>query len=207
MPPTDFMSPAQRRRAVAWAVSLTTGTPLAPQPYERYLLALFQRGVLTLAEVEELLSGSVYQVLYHSRTTTSPSADQLQALLDWSRPHNAAHQITGLLLYSEGRYVQVLEGPEPDVRALFARIQLDTRHEQVIAVSQGPGPQRRFADWRMGFGHLAPAPAVDQVLGVLQAQTPVAGLAVEDPHLRALLAAFGAHPLAAEVAPVTPAPA
>ncbi|UYZ63641.1 BLUF domain-containing protein [Hymenobacter weizhouensis] len=185
-----FTTPEQRRRAVAWAVALTTGTPLAPQRYERHLLALYQEGTLTIEEVVDLLNLSVFQVLYHSRAVGPASIAQLEALLEWSRGFNAEHQITGLLLYSEGRYVQALEGAEVDVRALFGRIQRDTRHEQVVTIYEGPGPQRRFADWRMGFGQVA-APAVDQVLGALQASEPGPVLAVEDPHLQSLVEAFG----------------
>lgn len=96
--------------------------------------------------------------------------------------------------------MQVLEGPEADVRALYARIQHDPRHAQVVTVSEGPGPQRRFAEWRMGFGHLATA-AVDQVLDTVQTQKPVHGRTVDDPHLQALVEAFGAYPLAADEVP------
>ena len=82
----------QRQRAVAMAVALTTNTPLAPQRYERYLLALYQRGILMIEEVVELLDLSVYQVLYHSRATKLPSESDLPALLDYSRHFNAEHQ-------------------------------------------------------------------------------------------------------------------
>jgi len=44
-------------------------------------------------------------------------------LLESSRRYNADHHITGLLLYSAGRYVQVLGGPEAAVRMLYDRIQ------------------------------------------------------------------------------------
>jgi len=185
------------------AVALTKGTALAPQRYERYLLALYQRGLLTIDEVVDLLDLSIYQVLYHSHVTAAPKEADLQHLLDQSRRYNVTHQITGLLLYSDGRYVQVLEGAEADVRALYARIQRDARHERLVTVSAGPGSQRHFADWRMGFGHVAGS-AVKQVLDALQASTPRDGLQVDDPHLRALLDAFGTHPLAAEVVPVVP---
>ncbi|UOQ64285.1 BLUF domain-containing protein [Hymenobacter volaticus] len=188
--PSDTL--AQRQRAVAMAVALTTDTSLAPQRYERHLLSIYQHGILTIEEVVELLDLSVYQVLYHSRVTKLPSEADLANLLEWSRNFNAEHQITGMLLYSEGRYVQVLEGPEADVRALYSRIKADTRHEQVVTVLEGPSPERRFADWSMGFGLLA-VPQVDQVLDAVKRQVPYAGLAVDDPHLQALLEAFGSH--------------
>ena len=188
MPPFPD-TPAARRRAVAWAVALTAGTSLAPRRYERYLLDRYQGGVLTIDEVIELLEASVYQVLYRSRATRPLGEAQLQELLEYSRAYNARYQITGLLLYSDGRFVQVLEGDEAPVRALFARIQQDSRHTQVVTLREGPGPQRRFADWQMAFGHVA-APALDQVLGAVNRPAPEP-VAIDDPHLQALLKAFG----------------
>ncbi|TGD76809.1 BLUF domain-containing protein [Hymenobacter wooponensis] len=194
-----FTNATQRRRAVTLAVALASGTSLAPQSYERYLLSLFQRGHLTLAEVEEQLELSVYQVLYHSRASRSPTDMDLQQLLAESRAYNKQHQITGLLLYSHGRYVQVLEGRGQVVQALYARIQQDPRHEQVCTLYHGPGAQRRFADWHMEFQHLPDPTAVDHMLTALQAAASRTERSVEDDHLRALLEAFGPHPLAAEV--------
>jgi hypothetical protein len=55
------LSPAQRRLvAVAVAVALTAGTRLAPAAYERRLLAEFEQGELTLAQLDDLLDRRVY---------------------------------------------------------------------------------------------------------------------------------------------------
>jgi hypothetical protein len=186
-------SPERRQRAVAFAVALATGTALAPEPYERALLELYAAGTLTLEEVSEVLERSVYQVLYHSCTRAAPSDDQLQELLRQSRAYNAQHGITGLLLYSDGHYVQVLEGPQSAVQALYARIQQDPRHEQVVTVSAGPGPQRQFAEWSMGFGRVVQS-GVEQGLDGQQTAEPSA-LHGDQTRLQALLAAFG-HPAA-----------
>ena len=145
-------SDEERRRAVAWAVAVTANTPLAPKRYERQLLDRYQRGELTIEQVIHLLDTSVYQVLYRSRAVRPFSEAQLHDMLVRARAYNVRHQLTGLLLYSDGRFVQVLEGPEEVVRALYARIQQDPRHTQVVTVSEGPGPGRRFADWNMGLG-------------------------------------------------------
>ncbi|TGE28545.1 BLUF domain-containing protein [Hymenobacter metallicola] len=179
---------AQRQRAVTWAVALTQNTPLTPRRYERQLLHQYQRGLLKLDEVLHRLDTSVYQILYRSQTVHPLSARELQELLAYSLRHNAQHQITGLLLYSEGRFVQVLEGPEAEVRALYARIQADIRHRQVITVGEGPAPARRFAEWTMGFGQVALA----DVALVLEAGTPDLPVPdVNERHLQALLRAFG----------------
>ena len=180
---------AQRRRLVAAAVGLTANTPLAPKRYERQLLARYQTGDLTIEEVIDLLDTSTYHVLYRSRATHALTEADLQALLDWSRPYNAQHQITGLLLYSDGRFVQLIEGPAAVVQALFAQIQQDLRHTQVVTVSDGPGPQRWFADWQMAFGNVSAA-ELNHTLQVVERHSPVL-MPVADAHVQTLLHAFG----------------
>ena len=101
------LSADQRRQAVALVVRLTANTPLMPQRYEQ-LLRRFEQGELTVDEVEALMEATTYQLLYHSQCTVLPTEAESQALLDWSRAYNLSHQLTGLLLYSEGRYVQLL---------------------------------------------------------------------------------------------------
>ncbi len=180
---------AARRRAVAAAIALTANTPLAPKRYERQLLARYQAGTLTIDEVLARLDTSIYHVLYHSRATSVPTETDLLALLDWSHTYNAQQQLTGLLLYSDGQFVQLLEGPEAAVRDLYRRIQQDTRHTQVVTLSDGPGPQRWFTEWSMAFGQVK-APELQQVLGCVA--TPCLVLAASsNPQVQTLLQAFG----------------
>lgn len=176
----------QRRRAVALVVALTANTHLEPQRYERQLLARFEQGELTLDQVEALLATSVHQILYHSRAAGQPTPAELQDILDWSQQYNMQHGITGLLLYSEGRYVQVLEGPEAAVEDLYAHIQQDTRHTHVETVSRGPGPHR-FSEWSMELGHVSPHQLEQAVAAV---QVPGAAPNITEPRLQALLQAF-----------------
>lgn len=179
---------AQRRRAVAMVVALTRGTPLEPQSYERRLLTRFEAGELTLTEFTDLMEASVYQLLYHSRAASWVGDTELQDLLAWSQAYNASQGITGLLLYSEGYFVQVLEGTAEAVTELFARIQQDTRHTQVVAVRQGPGP-RRFGEWSMGFGYVAP-PTLQHTIQAMDQEWPWPVPEVDDQLLLALLDAF-----------------
>ncbi|MGI4741607.1 MAG: BLUF domain-containing protein [Janthinobacterium lividum] len=142
MADAPHLQEAARRHIVAAAVAFTAGTPLAPKCYERQFLAYYQAGILTIDEVMDLLDNSIYHVLYSSRATSALTEDDLQALLGGSRTHNAQQQITGLLLYSDGRFVQLLEGPEAVIKALYARIQQDPHHTQVVTLGDGPGSQR-----------------------------------------------------------------
>lgn len=178
---------AQRRQAVALVVNLTANTHLAPQRYERQLLDQFAQGILTLDEMTALLEARVYQVLYHSYATASYSTAELQDLLESSRASNAEHGITGLLLYSAGRFVQVLEGEEAVVSDLYARIRRDSRHERVETV-RNELAARQFTSWSMAFGHVSPPlleATVAAVQGIQSSPAPVV-----DPLLQALLRAF-----------------
>jgi hypothetical protein len=189
MTDSSHQQEAERRRLVAAAVALTANTPLAPKRYERQLLARYQTGELTIDDVLALLEKSTYHVLYGSRATHAPTETDLQTLLERSRTYNAHQQITGLLLYSDGQFVQLVEGPEAVVRSLYARIRADARHTQVVTLSDGPSPQRWFADWHMAFGHVE-APDLHQVLGAV-ATPALPQVPIEDPHLQTLLHAFG----------------
>ena len=180
-PPTT----AQHRRAVALVVSLTATALVPPTCYEQQLAALLAQGVLTRDEADALLANSIHQVLYHSQAAHAPTLTELQALLDWSRPYNAAHGITGLLLYSEGRYVQVLEGPKAMVEELYGRIRRDSRHTRVETLCQGPS-RCRFSAWSMELGYVTPR-HLEEALRGLQLRIPIT---VSDPRLQALLAAF-----------------
>jgi len=147
---------AQRRRAVAWAIALAADTPLKPEQYECDLLESYAQGKLTLDQVLEKLDNRVQHVLYKSQATTLLTPSQLTDLLQESRAWNEQHHITGLLCYcTSGHFVQVLEGSAQDVHALFARIQRDPRHQQVIALSDRSTDTRWFPDWQMAFSELA----------------------------------------------------
>lgn len=87
--------------------------------------------------------------------------EELLELLEFARRHNAAAGITGMLLYKDGNFIQALEGPEAAVRALYRRIQLDTRHRGILKLLDEPIAARRFEHWSMGFRHLT-----DEVLGL-----------------------------------------
>jgi hypothetical protein len=93
----------------------------------------------------------MFYLIYRSVATSVPSEADLGKLLLHARPANEARGITGMLLYQNGRYMQMLEGEEAAVRALFASIAADQRHRNVKVVASGALDQRLFSDWSMGF--------------------------------------------------------
>ncbi|MDO7885858.1 BLUF domain-containing protein [Hymenobacter cheonanensis] len=95
---------------------------------------------------------SLYHLIYESRATQSFTDRDLLELLRHSRGFNAQRNLTGLLLYSPGgRFLQVLEGAQAEVEAVYQRISQDARHTACVVLLAGPLATRRFAEWRMGF--------------------------------------------------------
>ncbi|OUJ72232.1 BLUF domain-containing protein [Hymenobacter crusticola] len=94
---------------------------------------------------------TVHQILYTSLATSAMSDEQLKSILLQARATNHDLRITGILLYSEGMILQVLEGEEGAVRDLYEKIRRDPRHTAVATLVDGAVERRVFPDWSMGF--------------------------------------------------------
>jgi len=98
------------------------------------------------------------EIVYASAATVKFSPADLATLLAAARVRNQQDDITGVLLYHDGSFLQVLEGVESVVRSTFDRIAKDPRHGSVLLLKRGEIEERSFADWRMGFLELSQAP-------------------------------------------------
>ena len=137
------------------------------------------------------MSALLHHLVYQSVATYLFEEPELARLLAQSRAWNTAHGLTGMLLYSRGSIMQVLEGAEAEVRSIFARIARDKRHVNLVKLADGPIGERRFAHWSMGFLALNPAD-FDPPVGYLdpaQGRVPMTNAAV-DHRLHAVLAHF-----------------
>jgi hypothetical protein len=96
--------------------------------------------------------------LVYTSTASQPFRETaLSQLLTQCRALNAAREVTGMLLYRDARFIQVLEGPAAVVRALAETIRRDQRHQDMRVLVEEPIPARRFADWTMGYRTLGGA--------------------------------------------------
>lgn len=100
---------------------------------------------------------ALVSLVYCSSATHSFSEQELAELLAVSRARNSAHDITGMLLYRGGEFVQILEGARSDVEALMETIGRDPRHTDVRVLIEEPLHERRFAEWTMGYQSLVAA--------------------------------------------------
>jgi len=93
----------------------------------------------------------MYYLIYLSAGTSWFSQAELEDLLHISVENNKRNNITGLLLYAEGNFIQMLEGDEAVVKQSYNKISQDSRHKGVTPIADGRADERIFPDWAMGF--------------------------------------------------------
>jgi Sensors of blue-light using FAD len=87
-------------------------------------------------------------VSYQSHPLTD---DELREILKVARETNKTLDITGMLLYRDGFFIQALEGEAETVEKLYNKILQDPRHINVLVVSKESITDRAFSQWEMGF--------------------------------------------------------
>ena len=97
----------------------------------------------------------MFHVVYVSSSTQTFAQSDLQTLLQKARDKNTQLDLTGMLLYKDGNFMQVLEGEEEVVTELVEIIKHDTRHKGVLELLRGTSEQRMFPNWSMGYRDLA----------------------------------------------------
>ncbi len=91
----------------------------------------------------------MYQIMYSSIAVQAfTDADLAEMSAEFSA-HNESVGITGLLYVDKRTVLQVIEGPEAAVSALYERIRLDLRHRHVLTLIEHPVEEREFPDWAM----------------------------------------------------------
>lgn len=93
----------------------------------------------------------MYHLIYASTATRAFTELQLNDLLTKFRLNNIKLNITGMLIYTGGHFLQVLEGEEKVVKKLYDAIRKDKRHKDFIIIHQGELPERQFGNSVMGF--------------------------------------------------------
>ena len=93
----------------------------------------------------------MYYLIYISTAVNLTSQKELADILVKSRTNNTANNITGILLYSQGTFIQALEGDAEIVTETYNKIEKDNRHKNLITLITGTSNQRVFADWSMAY--------------------------------------------------------
>jgi hypothetical protein len=91
---------------------------------------------------------SITRLIYSSRREDN-SQETLDGIMRVSRRNNLRDEITGVLVVSEGSFMQLLEGERLKVGRCLMRIMQDERHRDIQIISTNTVPNRLFPEWSM----------------------------------------------------------
>ncbi|VEB44421.1 Blue light- and temperature-regulated antirepressor YcgF [Chromobacterium violaceum] len=92
---------------------------------------------------------ALQHLIYVSTARRELDNADLEALLESCVRHNLRNDISGVLLYGPGNFIQVLEGEADAVAETYQRILDDPRHHNLIEILLENIERRSFAEWRM----------------------------------------------------------
>ena len=102
-------------------------------------------------------SDNLILLAYSSVGTHHFEQSELVDLIAFARDFNSRNGLTGMLLYIDESFFQILEGDPKTLHDLYSRIEQDTRHTHVIKLIEIPIEKRTFSEWSMGFAKVTRA--------------------------------------------------
>ena len=91
------------------------------------------------------------QLAFASRARPGLRSSETSDIIATSRSNNARDAITGVLLYSGQSFLQIVEGPDTTVGALWRRLAIDDRHRGLVTLFELAERDRWFDGWRAGY--------------------------------------------------------
>ena len=88
---------------------------------------------------------------YLSQSKLDWTDESIDQLLERSKQNNATGGITGAMIYANGYFMQLIEGPESAVNALYSTIEADPRHDVLSLLHDQEIESRHFSDWAMEY--------------------------------------------------------
>jgi len=90
-------------------------------------------------------------LVYVSSAIRGLSKDDINSIVKASEVSNRILNITGLLLYKGGNFMQLIEGDSEIVHILQSKIKDDIRHTGMITLLSENITHRNFENWSMGY--------------------------------------------------------
>ncbi len=105
----------------------------------------------TIKTLDKIPDSALIQLVYASSLTLSARLNTsiFEEVKKHARNYNQHHNITGVLCYGNGQFLQCIEGEKARVLALQQRIFSDKRHKNIKILLLRETKQRSFIDWRM----------------------------------------------------------
>ena len=89
------------------------------------------------------------RLFFISAATHFNTARELNEIMRVARMRNRAEGVSSLLIYNDGSFAQLMEGPKQAILNVFERIKADTRHNGVAVIFQEEADTRITKGWDM----------------------------------------------------------
>lgn len=90
------------------------------------------------------------QLVYVSKRNANCTEEEITDILEACKKNNPGLGITGILMYNENKFIQLVEGDSRTIMNLYDKIKDDSRHSNCIMVSLSPIKEKTFPSWHMG---------------------------------------------------------
>jgi hypothetical protein len=88
--------------------------------------------------------------VYCSRAAKGVDDDEVGRIVEAAQRSNLARGITGVLVFGNGVFFQLIEGPAAEIRKLIATLHCDPRHYDVVSLDWSEERRERlYPNWEM----------------------------------------------------------
>lgn len=119
------------------------------------------------------------QIVYNSRAKPDLGQDDVFQIVQTSARNNGDTGLSGFLVYLNGAFFQVLEGPEDQLQVTLSRIQEDDRHTDLTIILDRRIEEPQFSRWRMRRVSVRSASDIPSVVGELNHELHDSDIAAE----------------------------
>jgi Sensors of blue-light using FAD len=95
------------------------------------------------------------QLVYVSNRKANCTPEEIEKILASCKKNNPPLNITGVLLYSDTKFIQLVEGDAKVITTLYDKIKTDPRHDKTMMISYNPIQLKSFPSWHMGARKIA----------------------------------------------------
>lgn len=88
----------------------------------------------------------MYRLAYVSTAHKAVKSSDLQDILESAIRNNSKIGVTGTIMFDGASFLQILEGPQKQVEAIYSHICTDERHNNIVTIYRESGTKRAFEE-------------------------------------------------------------
>jgi hypothetical protein len=89
------------------------------------------------------------QLVYVSTRSSTCTSQEIEKILTSCKKNNPSLGITGILLYTDKKFIQLVEGDAKVILDLYDKIKMDKRHSNAMMITYNPIKEKSFPSWHM----------------------------------------------------------